>query len=323
MPASPSTSSTPPAVAASGVEAVETQEEILADAAATAERYGLRRMGVRPPLGKYLVQVWRRRHFVRSLATSKAYAENQNTYLGQLWAVLNPTLNAIVYVLIFAFIIGARGDLQNTVAFIVIGTFMWRFFSDSLSGGSKAILGNLNLVRSLHFPRAVLPLSAVLSQLASLLPAIAVMLVFTFASGYLPNNTQIDVTWRWLLIVPATLVLFVFNTGIALMVARWTALVPDLNNVFPFVLRLLMYASGAIFPISHYVGTKDVPDFVLVIFDYQPLSLMLDIARQALMQEPGIPLDPWKWAAAGAWALATFVIGFLVFWQAEARYGRE
>ena len=122
----PGTPSSPPSAAP-----LETQDEILAAPAANAELHGLHRMGVRPPLGQYIRSTWERRHFVRSLATSKAYAENQNTYLGQFWALLNPALNAVVYVIIFGFLIpGARGHLQNTIAFIVVGTFMWRFVSD-------------------------------------------------------------------------------------------------------------------------------------------------------------------------------------------------
>lgn len=312
----PGTPSSPPSVTP-----LQSQEEILADAAAQAELHGLHRMGVRPPLGQYIRSTWERRHFVRSLATSKAYAENQNTYLGQFWALLNPALNAAVYVIIFGFLLGARGNIQNTIAFIVVGTFMWRFVSDSVTGGAKSVSSNMNLVRSLHFPRSVLPLSAVLSQLASLVPALVVMVLFTMVSGFFPENTPVPITWRWLLIIPATLLLFVFNSGVAFMVARWNAIVPDLVNVLPFLLRLGMYASGVIFPVTHFV--KNAGPVLHAVLEYQPFAVMLNIARQALLDEATIPLDASIWIAAAVWAVSTFVAGFIIFWRAEARYGRE
>ena len=300
---------------------LETQDEILAAPAANAERYGLHRMGIRPPLAQYIRSTWERRHFVRSLATSKAYAENQNTYLGQFWAVLTPALNALVYVVIFGWLLGARKNIDNTIAFIVVGTFMWRFVSDSVTGGAKSVVGNLNLVRSLHFPRAVLPLSAVLSQLASLVPALVVMMGLTALSGVFPDNVAVPITWRWLLIVPATGLMFVFNSGLAFMVGRWNALVPDLANILPFTLRLMMYISGVIFPVTHYVSGAS--GLLRLVLEYQPFAVLLNIARQALLNEHTIPLDWTMWVAAAVWAVVAFAAGFVIFWRAEARYGRE
>lgn len=294
------------------------QQRILADPAAAAAEYGLEPMGVRPSLRAYILSTWRQRQFVRSLAISRAYVENQNNYLGQLWAVLNPTLNAAVYVIIFGVILEAGRGLENTIAFIVIGTFLFRFFNESVTSGARAVSGNMNLVRSLHFPRSVLPLSEVMSQLASMLPTIVVMIGFTLTSGLFPNNEPIEITARWLLLVPAIGLLTMFNAGVAFMVARWAAMVPDLLNTVPFVLRLLMYASGVLFPISNYFRGG-----LSAILDFQPIAVYLNLARQALMNEPTIPLDPWQWVAGVAWALGTFVVGFIIFWRAEARYGRE
>lgn len=86
---------------------------------------------------------------MQSLALSRAYVENQHSYLGQLWSVLTPTLNATVYVIIFGLILQAGRGLDNTIAFIVIGTFLYRFFNESVSSGARAVTRNMNLVRSI------------------------------------------------------------------------------------------------------------------------------------------------------------------------------
>lgn len=284
-----------------------------------AARHGLRKVGVRPPLVTYVRETWRRRDFARYMATSSIYAENQNTFLGQLWTILNPALNALVYILIFGIVLKLSRGLENFIGFIVIGTFVYRFVSDSATGGARSISKNLNLVRSLHFPRAVLPVSAVMAQFASLVPTVGVMIFFVLISGIFPSVTFGGVDWEWLLLVPALVLTYLFCTGVALILARIVAALPDLDNILPFVLRVLMYASGVIFPIERYVPEPTLN----LILQYQPVAIYLDLARQALLQEPTIPLDATKWLWGIGWAVLFFVVGFIFFWRAEARYGRE
>ncbi|NLY95594.1 MAG: ABC transporter permease [Myxococcales bacterium] len=274
---------------------------------------------MRPTLREYIRSTWQRRDFARTLATSNAIAENQNSYLGQIWAVLTPLMNAFVYVLIFGLILKITRGQENGVGFIVVGTFMYRFFSESASGGAKSVQKNLNLVRALHFPRSLLPISTVMSNLASLVPAIFVMCVIVALSGFLPPVTFGGVDWEWLLIVPAVALLYVFNLGVAFILARVVERIPDLGNLLPFVLRVLLYASGVIFAIDRYIPNETLA----AVMGYQPVAVYLNLARQALLNEPNIPLDGTMWLFGLGWAVLAFVLGFIFFWRAEARYGRE
>lgn len=277
------------------------------------------RMGVRPTLRRYVREVWDRRAFTQVLATSKAYARNQNTYLGQLWSLLNPLLNAIVYVVIFGFLLQVTRGVSNAIAFIVIGTFIFRFFETSINAGSKSIFGNLNLVRSVHFPRAVLPTAGVLAELTNLLPALIVMCAISWASGLLPGYAEIPVTWDWFLLVPTVALLWLFSTGCAYMVARWVAVTPDLQNVIPYVMRFLMYGSGVIFPIERFLADRPAWQFL----EYQPMAVYLYLARSAVMDDPAYPASGLMWALGAGWALLFLVIGFVIFWRGEERYGRD
>lgn len=286
---------------------------------AIVEANGLTRMGVRPPLATYVRQLWQRRAFITVLATSKSYARNQNSYLGQLWSLLNPLLNAAVYVIVFGLVLETTRGMSNGIAFIVIGTFIFRFFDQSVVAGAGAIRGNQNLVRSVHFPRAVLPIAQVLSELATLVPALLVMCVVSYASGFLPGQGAIPLSWSWFLLLPAVALLWCFNTGCAFIVARAVAITPDLKNVIPFVLRFVMYGSGVIFSIDRFLG--DHPG--AVILEYQPVAVYLYLARSALMDEPTIPFDPTMWWFGIGWAVVFLVVGFLVFWRGEERYGRD
>ncbi|ROS78551.1 ABC transporter permease [Cellulomonas sp. PhB143] len=286
---------------------------------ALVAEHGLTRMGVRPPLRKYVRQLWERRAFIGVLATSKSQARNQNSYLGQLWAVLNPLLNAAVYVIMFGLILQSTRGMSNGIAFIVVGTFMFRFFEQSVVAGSRSISGNVNLVRSVHFPRAVLPISQVLSELTTLVPALIVMGIIAFSSQYIPGQGPVPLDWSWILVLPAVALLWLFSTGCAFLVGRWVAITPDLKNLIPFVMRFLMYGSGVLFSITLRVG--DGPFGVAL--EHQPVAVYLYLARAAITDEPSIPPDVTMWWWGIGWALAFLVVGFLVFWRGEERYGRD
>ncbi|SDS27604.1 teichoic acid transport system permease protein [Paraoerskovia marina] len=287
---------------------------------ALVDEGGLTRMGLRPSLGTYIRQLWERRTFIRVLATSKSYAKNQNNYLGQLWSVLTPTLNAIVYILIFGVILGVgKAGIDNTIGFIVVGTFLYHFFTGSVNSGARAIRGNLNLVRSVRFPRAVLPISSVLAELATLGPALVVMCIFCWLAGYMPNEGPVPLEWRWLLIIPTVLLFWLFNTGIAFFMAKWVAITPDIQNVIPFVLRFVMYGSGVIFSLQSFIGDSPFAP----VLEHQPIAVYLYLGRSSVLNEPAYPpsLEMWIWGIG--WAAVTLTIGFITFWRGEERYGRD
>ena len=291
-----------------------------ADVASAAQENGLEPIGVRPRLLPYIKDLWARRSFVKVLAVSKAYAENQNTYLGQFWTLLSPLMNAAVYVVIFGFILQVgRAGIENTIAFIVCGVFMFRFFERSVMAGAHSINKNLNLVRSVKFPRAVLPVAGVLAELATLGPAVAVMCVISYASGFLPFAGKVTIDWYWLLTIPAIVLMWVFSTGCAFLVARWVAMTPDLDNLIPHVMRVLMYASGVIFSIDRYLGQFSWG----WIAEFQPVAVYLYLVRSCLLDEPAYPQSVTMWLLGIGWALAFSLIGFIVFWRGEERYGRD
>ncbi|QFU99088.1 hypothetical protein KDY119_02614 [Luteimicrobium xylanilyticum] len=283
---------------------------------------GLAPMGVRPPLGQYLRDLWSRRAFLWELSSSKAYARNRNSYLGQAWSVLTPLLSAAVYIIIFGIVLNTTRGVENAIGFILVGTFMFRFFEHAVSGGGKAIRGNTSLVRAVRFPRAVLPISVVLSELVTLGPALVVMLVVTYLSGLgeFPKFAYVPVSWRWLLLPLAIMLLAFFNVGCAFIMARWVARAPDIQNLIGFVMRFVMYASGVIFSIDHYF--KDHPGVGWVL-QRQPVAVYLELTRACVLHEPTIPLTWQTWAWGVGWAALFAIGGFLYFWRGEERYGRD
>ncbi|GAB3073777.1 ABC transporter permease [Nocardioides zeae] len=274
-----------------------------------AESNGLRQVGGRPRLGTYLAGLWGRRHFAWMLAKSQAYSQNQGSYLGQAWNILNPLINAAVYLTIFGYVLKTDRGIENYIAYLLIGIFFFQFITRAITLGSKAVVGNTGLVNSLQFPRALLPISTVLTELLTFLPATVVLLVLVPLSGE-------PFTWWWLALPGAIALMHVWGTGMAFLLARLVVEVRDVANLIPFIMRALMYFSGVFFSITTYAGSG----LLGTALAYQPVAVYLQLARTCLMveAEPSATL----WLAALGWAVGTLVVGFLFFWRAEAKYGR-
>ncbi|MGP3966193.1 ABC transporter permease [Streptomyces sp. 6N223] len=293
------------------------QDESLADLAA---RHGLSVSGARPPLPEYVRQLWGRRHFIVAFSQAKLTAQYSKARLGQVWQVLTPLLNAFVYYLIFGKIIGAKGGMsdEDYVPFLVTGVFVFAFTQSSIMSGTKSIANNLGLVRALHFPRASLPIAFCLQQLQQLLYSMIVLVIVMVGFGHYPDAT-------WLLVIPVLLAQLAFNTGMALAFARWGSSMPDLVQIMPFVLRTAMYFSGVMFPLRHMLEERaNAPGWVADVLAANPAAVYMDLMRYALMDGPYPNTVPGEtWLLALGWAVVIGIGGFIYFWKAEDRYGRD
>ncbi|MDX2561623.1 ABC transporter permease [Streptomyces sp. TX20-6-3] len=284
--------------------------------AALAEKYGLSVSGARPGLFEYVRELWSRRHFILAFSSAKLTAQYSQAKLGQVWQVATPLLNALVYYLIFGLILDAgRGMTKDVyIPFLVTGIFVFTFTQSSVMAGVRAISGNLGLVRALHFPRATLPISFSLQQLQQLLFSMIVLVAIAIAFGSYPSP-------RWLLLLPALFLQFVFNVGLAMIMARMGSKTPDLAQLMPFVMRTWMYASGVMFSIQTMLADK--PAWIADILMYNPAAIYMDLVRFALIDGYGAEnLPAHVWMTALGWALVFGIGGFIYFWKAEERYGR-
>ncbi|MYW47014.1 ABC transporter permease, partial [Streptomyces sp. SID161] len=281
---------------------------------ALAARHGLSVSGARPTLPEYVRQLWARRHFISAFATAKLTAQYSQAKLGQVWQVMTPLLNAAVYYFIFGVLLGTKHNVPDYVPFLVTGVFIWTFTQSSIMAGTRAISGNLGLVRALHFPRAALPISFALQQLQQLLFSMAALAVILLCFG-------VPVSLSWVLAVPALVLQFTFNAGVSMIVARLGAKTPDIAQLMPFVLRTWMYVSGVMWSIDKL--TRKEPHVLRVLLELNPAAVYIDLMRFALIDSfHAAALPPHVWAAATGWALLAGIGGFIYFWKAEETYGR-
>jgi teichoic acid transport system permease protein len=281
-----------------------------------AARHGLSVSGARPSLPEYVRQLWARRHFITAFATAKLTAQYSQAKLGQVWQVMTPLLNAAVYYFIFGVLLGTKQGVPDYVPFLVTGVFVWTFTQSSIMAGTRAISGNLGLVRALHFPRAALPISFCIQQLQQLLFSMAALFVILLCFG-------VPVAPSWLLVLPALLLQSLFNAGVSMIMARWGAQTPDIAQLMPFVLRTWMYVSGVMWSIAATLKDTDLPGWAMTALQCNPAAVYIDLMRFALIDSfSASQLPPHVWAVATGWAVLFGIGGFIYFWKAEETYGR-
>jgi teichoic acid transport system permease protein len=319
-----------------------------------AQRHGLKLSGARPSLWEYIRLLWGRRHFILGYATARNVSMYTEARLGQVWQVLTPLLNSLVYYLIFGLLFEAAKGVAHYPAFLVAGVFVFAFTERSIVVGSSVMRANLQLIRALYFPRASLPLAYVIVELEQMLVGMVVLVVIMLFSHQYPS-------WYWLLLIPAVLLQSLFNTGAALIVARLGGSMQDVSELIPFFLRISRYFCGVMYLIITLPATLTTPE--KQILSLNPAAVYIQLVRVAFMSTyrkdsagnapynaaecntfihhagafiagTRTPNNAWQaachaivtnndlWLAAIGWGVGFFVVGLVFFWQAESKYGR-
>lgn len=244
------------------------------------------------------------------MAKYQMQASTASSRLGVAWHVLVPALQILVYGLIFGLVLGANRPARF-LPYLIVGVVLFQFISGAFADGAKSITSNASLVRSLNFPRVLLPSSSVMANVYKIVPLIGLMLIGLVVMGE-------PITWSWLLIIPVLALITLFGLGLAMISARLTVSFADLGQMIPFLTRVAFYASGVFFDIEKLLhGTGAL----LLVFASNPIHIYLKLARAALVT--GYEASALDWMLAGAWSIAILVAGFIFFWRAEARYGRN
>ena len=272
----------------------------------------LQRVGARPGFVDYLIKVWDYRHFISYDARARVQSGNRRDRLGSIWLILNPVLNGLTYYLIFGLLLQTGRGIENFVGYLVIGIFLFQFSSRSITNGARSIQQNRAVIQAFSFPRATLPIAVNMRELFANIPVLIVMVLIVMV---LPPTEE--VTWRWLLILPAVALQWIFNLGVSLILARVISKVNDVVHLLSFALRALMYASAVFYSYERFI---DHP-VLLQIVQLNPLFNVLDIVRDCLLYAQ-VP-DWQSWAILASWAFGALAVGAVYFWRAEETYGRS
>lgn len=199
---------------------------------------------IRPKTGWFdlnLKEVWAYRDLIFLFVKRNFVSKYKQTILGPLWAIIQPLLTTVVFTLVFGNIAGlAPGGIPSFV-FYLSGTILWTYFSNCLNQTANTFVANSSTMGKVYFPRLVMPISTVCSELISLGIQYSFLIFFVLyytwsAQGVIPN-------W-WILMTPLiVLQLALLSLGTGIIISALTTKYRDLAMLVSFGLQLWMYGS--------------------------------------------------------------------------------
>jgi len=258
-----------------------------------------------PPLRSYVRELWRRREFAVELAKTKLREQNFDTAFGQIWLVLNPMLLALVYFILVDILRASDSRNSEFFAHLVAGLFAFMLIHNALTVGVRSVTKGGRLILNSAFPRALLPLSAVITSFMRFLPTIVVYIPIHLASG-LPVNA--NTLW----VFPILALLLFLAAGLSMLVAAAQVYFRDLSNFLPYVLRIWLYVS----PVLYYAD--EVPQRYKWLLDVNPLGGLLT-AWSEVLNEGHVPQAE-SMLLGLAWGIGVFVVAGLFFLSREREF---
>jgi teichoic acid transport system permease protein len=258
-----------------------------------------------PPLRSYVRELWRRREFAVELARTKLREQNFDTAFGQLWLVLNPLLMALVYFILVDILRASDSRNSDFFAHLVAGLFLFQIIHNALTVGVRSVTKGGRLILNSAFPRALLPLSAVITSFMRFLPMLLVYVPIHIASG-LPVNANL------LWVVPIVALVLLLASGLAMLVAAAQVYFRDLSNFLPYALRIWLYTS----PVLYFAD--EVPQRYQWMLNLNPAAGLLtawsDVLIDGTAPELGAMLQ------GLAWGVGLFLAAGLFFLSREREF---
>jgi len=195
-----------------------------------------------------LRDVWRYRDLITLFVRRDFVSRYKQTILGPLWLVIQPIMNSLVFTVVFGNIARLPTDGLPQMLFYLSGTVLWHYFSNCLNGTAQTFIHNAHLFGKVYFPRLVMPISIVISNLITL--AIQFVLFIVFWLFFFANGAQIHLT-SWALAFPLLVFLMAgLGLGLGIIISSLTTKYRDLNYLVGFGVSLWMYATPIIYPVS-------------------------------------------------------------------------
>lgn len=232
-------------------------------------------------------------------------ARYQQSILGILWAIAQPAASVLIFTIIFTSFVPINTGGPSYAVFSFTAMVPWTFFAMSLTDMVNSLVLNLNLVTKIYFPREILPLAALCARLIDFVIAfiMLVLLMLLFDTPFFPAG------WLYLpLIVGIQLMLTI---GLGFMGAAINVFYRDIKHLFELVIRLWLYASPIIYPITV------IPESYHTLYFLNPMAGIITSYRAILLYEE-LP-SPYLYTSA----LISFVIllvGYLLFKRVEPHF---
>jgi len=254
-----------------------------------------------------IVGVFRHRELLRNLVAKDLKLKYRGSIFGFLWSLANPLVMVTVYAAAFTYILEVK--TEGFVFLLLLGVLAWTFFANSASMSTGSIVESGGLVKSVFFPRAVLPIATVLFNFAQYLLTLLVFIPLMLIAYQVPLSLP-------MLLYPIFLSLQLLCTiGVALVLSTATASFRDVRHILEIALSVLFWTT----PIVYQFGR--VPEVLRLPILLSPMSSFV-VAYQEIFFFGRWP-DLSLWLTAVIYGIGGFVVGAMVFATYEHRFAEQ
>ena len=247
-------------------------------------------------------ELWRYRDLFYFLVWRNVKVRYAQSILGIGWAVIRPVFSMIVFSIVFGNLAKIASDGVPYAVFSYAALVPWTYFSSALTGASGSLVGASGMISKVYFPRLIIPLTTVLSNLVDF--AIALLILFGLMVWFGMQPTI------WALLLPLLVLLMMLTaTGLGMWLTALAIQYRDVNYGLSFAVQLLMYAAPVVYPAS------SIPQQYRWLYGLNPMAGVIEGFRSALL---GTNPMPWDLLLPGTIvAIIVFIAGALYFRRME------
>ena len=257
------------------------------------------------------------RELIRNLVIRDLKVRYKNSALGILWSFLNPLLMTVVFTVVFTVMLPTY-KIDNYPVFFLCGFLPWGFLSASLIAGTGSIVDNANLIKKVYFPREILPISIVLSNLVNFLVALLVLFIMIFIF-------RVRVTAAVLMLPLIILAQAMLITGLSLILATANVFYRDTQHILEVVMQAWFFLTPIFYPISVLGTEKHVLGLTInVQFWLRRLNPMASlVASYQDVLYYGVPTGLDFFLRTLATCALILLIGYALFCRYSSVFGEE
>jgi lipopolysaccharide transport system permease protein len=261
-------------------------------------------------LNLHLKDVWNYRDLLLLLVRRDFVSFYKQTIFGPLWFFIQPIFTTIIFTFIFAKMAGISTEGVPPPLFYLSGTVAWNYFADCLTKTSTVFRDNASIFGKVYFPRLVMPLSIVMSNLVKF--AVQFLLFIIMLFWYMFKGEAIHPNAYIFLFPVVVLFMALLGLGIGLIVTAMTTKYRDLAFLVAFGVQLLMYASPIIYPLSA------APEKYRTIIMLNPLSGLIETFRYGFLGSGTFFSGAFFYSII--FTIIIFLIGLVVFNKVEKNF---
>lgn len=258
-----------------------------------------------------LQEVWKYRDLMMLFVKRDFVAQYKQTILGPLWHFIQPVFTTLMFLFIFGRIANIPTDGIDAVPFYMSGIAIWNYFSSCLTATSSTFVANAGIFGKVYFPRLVIPLSTVLSNMVKF--GIQFLLLLGVMAWYGIKHQSFHFGASWLLIPVLVLMMAALGLGLGIIISSVTTKYKDFSVLIGFAVQLLMYATPVAYPLS-YLKDKPYASWVA----WNPLSPIVEAFRYALFGTGTV--DTSGLLYSGGFIVLMLFFGMLIFSKVERTF---